>query len=245
MKFKETYKSIVNDLQPSSELMDRLKVRREKNMMSFNRKKVVALVAVACMMVGTTAFAAGKIASYRSWSNPSNEISSYKDAVSKSDELGSSLTIPQTFSNGYTFDAANTMGREGLDEAGNVLVKGTDFTARYTKDFMPDINLFINQVYESEDESYAVDSKMMGDVKVYFNQATYKFVPAGYEFTEEDKKNIEDSHFEITYGSEKVEIQNYAGVSFEKDGKYYNMFAWNSDMTADEWYEMAQELLEQ
>ena len=28
-----------------------------------------------------------------------------------------------------------------------------------------------------------------------------------------------------------------------KDGKYYNMFAWDCDMTADEWYEMAEELL--
>ena len=35
MKFEETYKNIIDDLQPSSELMDRLKVRQVKNIMSF------------------------------------------------------------------------------------------------------------------------------------------------------------------------------------------------------------------
>ena len=213
--------------------------------MKFNKKKAIVVAKVACMLCGTTVFAAGKIASYRSWSNPQNEISSYSEAVSKSDELGSSLVIPQMFSNGYAFDAANTMGVEGLDENGNVMVKGTDFTARYIKDSVPDIHMFINTAYETGDESYAVDSKLVGDITVYFNQATYKFVPEGYEFTDEDNQNIDDPHYEISFGSEKVEIQNYTGISFEKEGKYYSMFAWDSNMSADEWYAMAEELLAQ
>lgn len=245
MKFEETYKNMIDDLQPSSELSERLKITQEAKIMKFNKKKAIAVAAVACMLCGTTVFAAGKIASYRSWSNPQNEISSYSEAVSKSDELGSSLVIPQMFSNGYAFDAANTMGMEGLDENGNVMVKGTDFTARYIKDSVPDIHMFINTAYETGDESYAVDSKLVGDITVYFNQATYKFVPEGYEFTDEDNQNIDDPHYEITFGSEKVEIQNYTGISFEKDGKYYSMFAWDSDMSADEWYAMAEELLAQ
>lgn len=245
MKFEETYKNMIDDLQPSSELSERLKITQEAKIMKFNKKKAIVVAAVACMLCGTTVFAAGKIASYRSWSNPQNEISSYSEAVSKSDELGSSLVIPQMFSNGYTFDAANTMGMEGLDENGNVLVKGTDFTARYIKDSVPDIHMFINTAYETGDESYAVDSKLVGDITVYFDQATYKFVPEGYEFTDEDNQNIDDPHYEISYGSEKVEIQNYTGISFEKDGKYYSMFAWDSDMSADEWYAMAEELLAQ
>ena len=44
-------------------------------------------------------------------------------------------------------------------------------------------------------------------------------------------------------GSDQVEIKNYNGISFEKEGKSYSMFAWDCDMTADEWYEMAEELL--
>lgn len=243
MKFNERYKDIIDALQPSDELTNRLRISEEARVMKISKRKAVVVAAVACMVCGTTVFAAGKIASYRSFSNPQNEISNYSDAVTKSDELGSELTIPETFSNGYTFDAANTMGVEGLDESGNVIVSGTDFSAKYVKDNMPNINMFINQVYESGEESYAVDSKMIGDVEVYFNQAVYKFVPEGYEFTKEDEQNIDDPHFEISYGSDQVEVKKYNGISFEKDGKNYSMFAWDCDMTSDEWYEMAEELL--
>lgn len=243
MKFNERYKDIIDALQPSDELTNRLRISEEARVMKISKRKAVVVAAVACMVCGTTVFAAGEIASYRSFSNPQNEISNYSDAVTKSDELGSELTIPETFSNGYTFDAANTMGVEGLDESGNVIVSGTDFSAKYVKDNMPNINMFINQVYESGEESYAVDSKMIGDVEVYFNQAVYKFVPEGYEFTKEDEQNIDDPHFEISYGSDQVEVKKYNGISFEKDGKNYSMFVWDCDMTSDEWYEMAEELL--
>ena len=54
---------------------------------------------------------------------------------------------------------------------------------------------------------------------------------------------MKDPHFEMSYGSSEVEIKNNSGISFNKDGIHYNMFAWDSDMTADEWYEMAAELI--
>ena len=245
MKFNEEYKKIVDDVMPSAELINKIRISEDKKMKRFSKKKFVIAVAVACMAIGTSAFAAGRIASYRSWSNPQNEVSDYSEAILKSDEIGSTLTIPQTFSNGYTFDAANTMGVEGLDDGGNVLVKDTEFTARYTMESMPDINMFISQVYGENDEKYAVSSKMIGDIEVYYNQATYKFVPVDYELTDEDKQNMNNSHFELSCGTDTVEIMDYTGISFEKDGMYYNMFAWDSDMTADEWYEMAEELLVQ
>lgn len=245
MKFNEAYKNLVDDIKPSAELINKIQISEERKMKRVSKKMVVVVAIAACMTIGTTAFAAGHIATYRSWSSSQSEISDYSKAVEKADELGGELTIPQAFTNGYTFDAANTMRVEGLDDNGNVLVKGTDFTARYTRESMPDINVFINKSYDEEEESYAVSSKMMGDVTVYFNQATYKFVPEDYELTDEDKQNMEDSHYEISVGSDTVEIMNNNGISFEKDGRYYSMFAWDSDMTADEWYEMAEEWLAQ
>ena len=63
MKFNEIYKEIVDDLQPSEELANRLQIREETKLMRLNKKKVVVVVAVACMAFRMTAFAAGKIAS--------------------------------------------------------------------------------------------------------------------------------------------------------------------------------------
>lgn len=243
MKFDEIYKGAVESLQPSVDLMYKLQKNEEVRIMKFNKRKVAIIVAVSCMVMGTTAFAAGRIESYRSWSDPRYEISNYEDAVAKSDELGSSITIPETFENGYAFDASNTIGMQGLDADGNIMVSGTDFYTRYVKEGMPDINMYINQSYGESDENYSVDSKMICDVDVFFNQATYKFVPEGYELTEEDNKNVENPHYEISYGSDQVEELEYSGISFELNGKYYSMMSWDSNMTVDEWYGMAEELL--
>lgn len=245
MSFEKDYKKALDDLQPSVQLKEKLLKSEEVKRMQWNKKKVVIVAAVACLALGTTAFAAGKIVSYRSWGSPLNEIQEYDKAVEKSEELGSECSIPQAFSNGYTFDAANVIGVEGLDENGNVMVNGNEFTARYTKASMPDISMFIGQVYAESDESYVIDSKEIGNVKVCLDQATYKFVPADYELTEEDKQNLEDSHYEISYGSDQVEIMQYNGIYFENNGKYYSMFAWDSDLSAEEWYAMAEELLGQ
>lgn len=243
MKFTQTYKEIISDLKPSPELHDRLQIRQEVKIMKFTKKKAIIVGLVACMLVGTTVFASGKIASYRSWSGPNDDIASYEDAVAMSKEVGCTLTIPEAFSNGYTYDSANTMGFQGLDENGNVVANGTELCARYVKGSMPEINLFVNKSYDDEGEIYSVDSRVIGDTTVYLNETTYKFVPEDYELTKEDEENMKDPHFEISYGSSEVEIQNNSGISFNKDGIHYNMFAWDAELSADEWYEMAEELI--
>lgn len=243
MKFEKVYQDMVNDLHPSSELKDKL-IQKEEKRMKFQKKKFVIAAVAACMLLGTTVYAAGHIATYRSWADPSKKTTDFVVAEQKAQETGSQLTIPRAFSNGYVFDSANDYEREGLDENGNVLVKSKDFFAAYVKEESPDISMFINQMQEAEDDTYAVEKKTIGDVEVCFNQAIYKFVPEGYELTEEDKQNMEDSHYEISYGSEEVEEKTYTGISFTVGGKCYNMFAWDCDMTVEEWYQMAQELIE-
>ena len=54
MKFTETYKDIMSDLQPSPELQDRLQIRQEAKSMRFTKKKALIVAAAACMLVGTT-----------------------------------------------------------------------------------------------------------------------------------------------------------------------------------------------
>lgn len=244
MKFEKVYKEIVDDLQPSADFKNSLMKGEEEKRMKFQKKRVVIVAAIACMLVGTTAFATSHIASYRSWSNPKDAITNYDDAKEKAQELGTGFTIPETFSNGYAFDSANTMDVEGVDESNHVVVTSKDFTAKYTKEGCQDIDLFINELHEVPEEGYAIESKKIGDVEVYLNQATYKFVPTNYKWTEEDDEAIKDPHYEISWGTEELEIKSYNGVTFAKDGKYYNMFAWDCKLTADEWYQMAEEIIE-
>ena len=72
MDFKEMYKETVDGLRPSSELVNRIRSNKEVEMRVPNKKKMVVLALVACMLVGTTAFAASvpKVAICDTWSAP-------------------------------------------------------------------------------------------------------------------------------------------------------------------------------
>ena len=65
-----------------------------------------------------------------------------------------------------------------------------------------------------------------------------------YELTEEDKQNIERPDYEISYGSDEVEIMVNTGISYVKGQKGYNMFCWDGDMTTEEWFTIAEELMQ-
>ena len=247
MTFKETYKDIIDDLQPSQDLTEKLLMSEEGRLMKFNKKKAIVLIAVACMVMGTTVFAAGRIASYRSWSSnlfKEKDITKSRDDAGK---LGVSLEIPEAFSNGYTFSYSNCGGIEALDENGNSMDNGKTFMATYTKDGCSDVYLNVDPSFEPLDvsniEKYQV--KDIGGVSVGFYSDTYKFVPSDYVLTDDDKENIERPDYEISYGSTTVQVQQCGGFIFEYDSKIYNMLAFDSGLTVDEWYEMAEDLLNQ
>ena len=105
--------------------------------------------------------------------------------------------------------------------------------------------MFINRAFEDDEKPYVIDEKSINGINVYLNHASYKFVPEGYELTDEDIKNMEDSHYELSYGTPEIIEQNYDGISFELNGKLYSMLSWDSNLTADEWYEMAEDWLNQ
>ena len=64
--------------------------------MKFNKKRGVIIALVACMLCGTTVFAAGKIASYRSWSSNLTEVSDINKSRDIAQKLGASLEIPES-----------------------------------------------------------------------------------------------------------------------------------------------------
>lgn len=245
MKFEETYKNVIDDLQPSSELSERLKITQEAKIMKFNKKKAVIIALVACMLCGTTVFAAGKIASYRSWSSKLTEVSDINKSRDIAQKLGASLEIPESFTNGYAFDCSYCGGIEALDEDGNAVANGKSFMATYTKDNGSDIYLNVDPSFEELNVEEGYTLKNINGVDVYFYSHTYKFVPTDYELTDEDKENMEKPGYEISYGSDEIQVQQCSGFIFDYESKNYDMLSFDSELTDDEWYAMAEEMLAQ
>lgn len=245
MDFERIYQETVDELLPSPELIKRISKSEETKRMKLSKKKIVIAALAACMLIGTTAFAAGHISSYRSWSNPDNEIRDFAEVCEKAKDLGIETDIPQSFSNGYAFADANISGMEGLDDNDNVVAKANVLSVRYTKAGKPDIHMFIDPVFEEPDYSNSLESRTVGETELFYDQVTYKFVPVNYELTEEDEQRMEDPHFEMSYGSDEVQVCVNDAVCFVKDDKAYNLFSWDGTMTSKEWLDMAEELLEE
>lgn len=72
----------------------------------------------------------------------------------------------------------------------------------------------------------------------------YKFVPANYEMTEEDKALTEQGNYTLSYGTDKVEIQQNKYVSWEKDGVSYTIMGFDLDLTDEEMLDMAGQMIE-
>ena len=244
MDFKEMYKETVDGLRPSSELVNRIRSNKEVEMRVPNKKKMVVLALVACMLVGTTAFAASRITRYVGWSNPNSATVDYDETVKVAEKMGVAKDILQQFSNGYVFAMSNVGGTTGLDEKGKTVAEGKTLEVTYTRENNPDINLFIDPLFETGDYSNATEAREINEVMVYYNKDFYKFVPADYKMTEEDQARMDEPHFYLSYGSSEVEEKISEGIVFETDNKIYNMFCWDANMTPDEWFAMAEELLQ-
>ena len=244
MDYREIYKEAADGLQPSSELMDQIRSSREVRMI-MNKKKMVALAFVACMMIGTTAFAASRIAGFTGLSTPNTETTDYQETVKTAERLETARDVLSEFSNGYIFEKSNIRETAGVDEAGNTVAEGESLVVNYTKENCPTINLYIAPLFETEDYSDATESREINGVMVHYNKHIYKCVPDNYKLTEEDEKRMDEPHFYLSYGSSEVDEKVYEGIIFETDNKVYNMFCWDGNMTVDEWFAMAEELLQQ
>lgn len=245
MNFKKTYKDMIDDLQPSDELTSSILLNAEAKKMSFSKTKMAVLIAVACLALGTTALAAGRVSSYRSSASHLSDEKSIDKSRDNAKKLGITLEIPEEFSTEYSFCYSNIGDVQGLDEDGNAVSDGKMFVATYSKEKCPDLYLNIDPAFEPlvMEEGYV--PKDINGITVYFYEDTYKFVPPDYELTEEDKVNIEKPGYEISYGSDTVKVQMLSGFIFEHDSKCYNVLSFDSNLTDDEWQLMAEELIGQ
>ena len=152
--------------------------------------------------------------------------------------------IPESLSTGYTFSNSNTGGMKGEDDNGNPVAKGETFMVTYSKEGAPDLYLNVDPIFQAEDYSDATEVREINGVTVYYNKDTYKFVPTDYEYSEEDKANEEAGHFYVSYGSDEVKVQSVDSILFELDGKSYDLLSFDNSMSVDEWFAMAEEIIE-
>ena len=229
--------------------IEKLNNDRSKIIMVKSRKinRFVVASTALCVLITTGVFAGGKIASYGTSLKPDKNYESYSDVAKAQKEMGVSFDSVENFSNGYEFKDMRVSYVDKIDEDGNRVSDFKEFDANYARSGSGNLSLLISEIQEESINRTPKDQKTIGDTTVSFHNDHYKFVPGNYELTDEDKVNTERDDYYISYGSEDDVIQekDYTSATWEKDGLNYLLMSYDDEISSDEFFEMAEEIIEE
>ncbi len=222
-------------------------IRKEGTVKKRMGVRKTAIIVAACIMVfGVTAGAAGVATGIVSWNRIDTRTSNFEDLSKIEEKAGMDITAIESFSNGYTFEFMEVEEAKTQDAEGNDLrhFKGIDLT--YIKEGCPDIYIGMDPA-EMFSGSYDSDTaaKEIDGVTVHYNYDEYLNLPDGERPTEEELQRAEtDKHFYISDGGSDPRYTSYVSTaSFEIDGIIYCILGFDLDMTADELFDMAEEII--
>ncbi|MBD5549799.1 MAG: hypothetical protein HDQ96_01290 [Lachnospiraceae bacterium] len=207
----------------------------------FSVKKFVVGVAAACLLLSGGVFA-GKTAGYITAGTMGTF--SYDELDKAEAKLGFSPDVVENFSNGYSFAEMAVEKTSATDKNGKEIYSFPELYVGYVKGDSKDISLFADQKPEKGEQAKTPDlTDQCGDIALRYDVYTYKFVPVGYELTEEDKANLERDDYEISEGADSVTFSQVTNVTWEKDGTYYVLLGMDTALSGEEMIGMAKEII--
>lgn len=214
------------------------------HMKKLSMKKLVIGVAIGCLLVSGGAFAAGRVVSLTSHTYKLDVCKNYGDMEKMEAELGYAVDSVEKFSNGYCFEKMSVDDVNGNDADGNTIYTYKDLDITYEKSGEPTVWLDVAKPVETPVRKGAPEAtRQVGEITLYYDATTYKFVPSNYKLTDEDQANLEKDNFTISYGSAEVEIQTASDVTWEKDGVKYHLMGFDLNIGADDMFDMAEEIM--
>ncbi len=228
-----------------NQLLANSQYKEERRMKYVSIKKLsVAGIAVA-LLSASMIFASGQVTSLVSTSNLFMRCKDYSKLSKQEEKLGYNVEVIESFSNGYNFKEMEVGKVKGLDDLGNTVEIYKELDVQYVHKSGKQISIHMNQRNVGRGFRTPVQTLKCGETTLYYYRDTYKFVPVDYVLTKEDKINLEREDYEISSGSEKVELSIMSSVEWEKDGVRYHLLAIDTDMTSNEMLNMASEIIQQ
>lgn len=223
--------------------------RQEESIMNkkMHFKKYIAAAACICLLVPAGIFAGGKVSSYVSSTNNADYETStdWKDLDKMEKKVGIKTDAVESFSNGYGYTELETGSFSALDDEGNKMFRMKELDITYQNAAGKELICSMHEADDrmTDEKTGNLTAEYDGIAVEYF-QDTYKFVPADYQETEEDKALEAAGDFYISYGNDKVEIRKSSSVQWEKDGISYMIYGFDTDVSPQELLAMAGEMIE-
>ena len=218
------------------------------------KKRIItfALAAVLMLALGISAYAIWGIPRYVGTHNmpKTAEYTSLSDLPKIEKDFGYPVTIPETFTNGYTFTRLRVDGEAVFGESYEVLKEYYTVHVIYSNDGAQDLWLVLSPLLEYEGESDTPaptpsEQRAVGRVTLDLSLDHYKVVPEDYEKTADDLAREAAGHYYVSFGSDEIEEYEMAFAGFTLGDVTYTLM----DMAANEasfdmLFQIAQEIIE-
>lgn len=223
--------------------------------------KAAGLAAAACLALGAWGVVSTNWIHDRAWSSSEEEYTEFAQLSKAQRKAGMSeadLKAVEGFRNGYRFESVIVIHNEREVESGKSMVKYDSLNIRYRKAGAPELVLTIEPakyLYSGveEQEQGADAQKEMEGVKVWYHEhlSKAKIYPADYEVTAEEEEELAREGYSgymiLGHGKEMTEKtwMSY-DVLWEQDGlRYWLMSNGNGEVSAEELFAMAEEIIAQ
>lgn len=212
-----------------------------------NRKRTIRIFMAAALiaLLTVSAIAAEQIRVHTLLSGSCKTYTSYAEMDEAIAQTGLKADIPEAFANGFRFQQVEVEEVKGQDANGNQVLTYRELGVEYRNDAGQRVQLCVNPALESVNttESLPARSKVVGGIQLHYYLDHYKSVPANYQLTEADKAWEQKPGNYISYGSETVEEEDIAFLTWEKDGVDYFFMDRGAGINADVLFAMAEEMI--
>lgn len=212
-----------------------------KKKLTFKKAAIFALVAV--LAVGSSVFAASKMTSIVSSSDHRNDFKTFPSAEEVREKCGFASKYVTSFSNGYVFDNGNIGNIAGYDDDKNKTGSAKQMFLEY-KNQSSTVDLSISGMITDDMSTAKNAPDGYKNLQLYYDNQNYKFEPADYQLTAQDKADEQSGKYVFSYGSDKEEIKNFQSVSWNENGKSYDLMAQDSSLQKGDLLQMAHEVID-
>lgn len=227
-------------------------IRREGSMKRKIGIKKAAIIAAACVMVfGTTVLASGKATGIVSDIYFGTKTDNFEKLAKLEKEAGIDVVAVKTFANGYTMKTMEVEKSSTTDDDFNKLASYKSIHIEYEADGLPDIYVSMSpsEMYYSGDDEYETNrdtaTKEYEGITLHYNYDEYLSLPVDEEATADERAREEsDAHFFISIGSDERQTDYVSNVTFELDNVTYIIMGFNIDMSSDDLFEMAENIID-
>ena len=217
---------------------------KEKCFMKFNKRFAVPVMALVLVLaLGTGLIATGTVTQIIGGSSARPTYTEVHAEEQLKDDLDFVPSVPSSLGGEYAFEDSVIGKEKGTDDEGNVLTKQKFLATTYSNG-TERISLYASPANDLLTQTSGTVVEQYNGVDLYYDSYTAKYVPVGYEMTEQDLADEAAGTYVFSEGEvEEVETEVVQNLTWISDGIAYDLLAMGSPLTQQQLTAMAKEIL--